>query len=133
MKHLYLFCLLPALIAVLCGSIAIAAEQSPSVAPPMSGTGQQGIVLGQSAAQRASSSPVPAEAAVSAAPTGHPVAAPPAPITPLTMNKRLYVDFHILQTVPPSCINRDDTGSPKTAGRTSTVSGKPAANDAVRR
>lgn len=29
--------------------------------------------------------------------------------------KRLYVDFHILQTVPPSCINRDDTGSPKTA------------------
>ena len=31
------------------------------------------------------------------------------------MNKRLYVDFHILQTVPPSCINRDDTGSPKTA------------------
>ena len=26
------------------------------------------------------------------------------------MNKRLYVDFHILQTVPPSCINRDDTG-----------------------
>ena len=31
------------------------------------------------------------------------------------MNKHLYVDFHILQTVPPSCINRDDTGSPKTA------------------
>ena len=31
------------------------------------------------------------------------------------MNKRLYVDFHVLQTVPPSCINRDDTGSPKTA------------------
>ena len=31
------------------------------------------------------------------------------------MKKRLYVDFHILQTVPPSCINRDDTGSPKTA------------------
>ena len=31
------------------------------------------------------------------------------------MNKRLYVDFHILQTVPPSCINPDDTGSPKTA------------------
>ena len=30
-------------------------------------------------------------------------------------NKRLYVDFHILQTVPPSCVNRDDTGSPKTA------------------
>jgi CRISPR system Cascade subunit CasC len=28
---------------------------------------------------------------------------------------RLYVDFHILQTVPPSCVNRDDTGRPKTA------------------
>ena len=27
----------------------------------------------------------------------------------------LYVDFHVLQTVPPSCINRDDMGSPKTA------------------
>lgn len=30
-------------------------------------------------------------------------------------NKRLYVDIHVLQNVPPSCINRDDTGSPKTA------------------
>ena len=30
-------------------------------------------------------------------------------------NKRLYVDFHIIQTVPPSCVNRDDTGRPKTA------------------
>ncbi|MBQ6327010.1 MAG: type I-E CRISPR-associated protein Cas7/Cse4/CasC [Clostridia bacterium] len=30
-------------------------------------------------------------------------------------NKRLYMDIHILQNVPPSCINRDDTGSPKTA------------------
>lgn len=29
--------------------------------------------------------------------------------------KNLYVDFHVLQTVPPSCVNRDDTGSPKTA------------------
>ena len=29
--------------------------------------------------------------------------------------KRQYVDFHVLQTVPPSCVNRDDTGSPKTA------------------
>jgi CRISPR system Cascade subunit CasC len=29
--------------------------------------------------------------------------------------KRLYVDVHVLQTVPSSCINRDDTGSPKTA------------------
>ena len=28
---------------------------------------------------------------------------------------RLYLDIHVLQNVPPSCINRDDTGSPKTA------------------
>lgn len=28
---------------------------------------------------------------------------------------RIYLDIHILQTVPPSCVNRDDTGSPKTA------------------
>ncbi|APE38299.1 type I-E CRISPR-associated protein Cas7/Cse4/CasC [Nocardia mangyaensis] len=27
----------------------------------------------------------------------------------------MFVDIHILQTVPPSNINRDDTGSPKTA------------------
>lgn len=31
------------------------------------------------------------------------------------MNERLYLDVHVLQTVPPSCVNRDDTGSPKTA------------------
>lgn len=30
-------------------------------------------------------------------------------------NDRIYVDVHVLQTVPPSCVNRDDTGSPKTA------------------
>jgi CRISPR system Cascade subunit CasC len=30
-------------------------------------------------------------------------------------NSRQYVDVHVLQSVPPSCINRDDTGSPKTA------------------
>lgn len=30
-------------------------------------------------------------------------------------NERLYVDIHVLQTVPPSCVNRDDTGSPKIA------------------
>ncbi len=30
-------------------------------------------------------------------------------------NKRLYMDVHVIQSVPPSCINRDDTGSPKTA------------------
>lgn len=29
--------------------------------------------------------------------------------------ERFYVDMHIIQTVPPSCVNRDDTGSPKTA------------------
>lgn len=29
--------------------------------------------------------------------------------------QRIFIDFHVLQTVPPSCINRDDTGSPKTA------------------
>lgn len=28
---------------------------------------------------------------------------------------RLFLDVHVLQTVPASCINRDDTGSPKTA------------------
>ncbi len=27
----------------------------------------------------------------------------------------LYVDLHILHTVPPSNLNRDDTGNPKTA------------------
>ncbi len=31
------------------------------------------------------------------------------------MNNKLFVDIHVLETVPPSCINRDDTGSPKTA------------------
>lgn len=31
------------------------------------------------------------------------------------MNKSLFIDIHILQSVPPSNINRDDTGSPKTA------------------
>lgn len=28
---------------------------------------------------------------------------------------RTFIDVHILQTVPPSCVNRDDTGSPKSA------------------
>lgn len=31
------------------------------------------------------------------------------------MKNNVYVDIHVLQTVPPSCVNRDDTGSPKTA------------------
>lgn len=30
-------------------------------------------------------------------------------------NKRLYLDIHAIQTLPPSNVNRDDTGSPKTA------------------
>lgn len=30
-------------------------------------------------------------------------------------SKRLFVDFHVIQTLPPSNVNRDDTGSPKTA------------------
>lgn len=30
-------------------------------------------------------------------------------------NNKLFIDFHVIQTVPPSCVNRDDTGSPKTA------------------
>lgn len=33
----------------------------------------------------------------------------------MTHSKRTYVDIHVLQTLPPSCVNRDDTGSPKTA------------------
>lgn len=31
------------------------------------------------------------------------------------MSQKLYLDVHILQVVPPSNINRDDTGSPKQA------------------
>lgn len=31
------------------------------------------------------------------------------------MQERMYVDVNVIQTVPPSCVNRDDTGSPKTA------------------
>lgn len=30
-------------------------------------------------------------------------------------NKRFYIDIHAIQTLPPSNVNRDDTGSPKTA------------------
>lgn len=30
-------------------------------------------------------------------------------------NERLFLDVHAIQTVPPSNMNRDDTGSPKTA------------------
>jgi len=31
------------------------------------------------------------------------------------MKNRQVLDIHVIQTVPPSCLNRDDTGSPKTA------------------
>ena len=31
----------------------------------------------------------------------------------MIMSDRMYIDFHVIQTVPPSCVNRDDTGSPK--------------------
>lgn len=34
---------------------------------------------------------------------------------PATSTRRTFIDVHVLQTVPPSCINRDDNGSPKTA------------------
>lgn len=30
------------------------------------------------------------------------------------MDKRLFVDINVIQTMPPNCANRDDTGSPKT-------------------
>lgn len=33
----------------------------------------------------------------------------------MSHQKRLYLDIHALQTLPPSNVNRDDTGSPKTA------------------
>lgn len=33
----------------------------------------------------------------------------------MSKKENLYVDIHVLQTVPPSCVNRDDTGSPKIA------------------
>ena len=29
--------------------------------------------------------------------------------------KRVYLDIHVIQSLPPSNVNRDDTGSPKTA------------------
>lgn len=55
-------------------------------------------------------------------------------------NKPLYIDIHILQSVPPSNINRDDTGSPKTAkfggvtrARVSSQAWKKATRDYSRR
>lgn len=53
---------------------------------------------------------------------------------------RTFIDLHVLQTVPPSCINRDDTGSPKTAtfggvtrARVSSQAWKKATRDEFRR
>ena len=55
------------------------------------------------------------------------------------MRNNLVVDIHALQVVPPSCINRDDTGSPKTAiygdvtrARVSSQAWKKAIRDAFR-
>jgi len=55
------------------------------------------------------------------------------------MTNRLFVEFHIIQSVPPSNINRDDTGSPKTAvfggvrrARVSSQAWKKATRDAFR-
>ncbi len=31
------------------------------------------------------------------------------------MKNNMFMDIHVIQTVPPSCVNRDDTGSPKAA------------------
>ncbi len=31
------------------------------------------------------------------------------------MKKVVYIDLHVLQNMPPNCLNRDDTGSPKSA------------------
>ena len=33
----------------------------------------------------------------------------------MNSSKRIFMDVHVIQTLPPSNINRDDTGSPKTA------------------
>ena len=33
----------------------------------------------------------------------------------MSSNNNLFLDVHAIQTIPPSNMNRDDTGSPKTA------------------
>ena len=40
------------------------------------------------------------------------------------MRKRLYMDIHVLQAVPASCINRDDAGSPKEMVYGGTIRGR---------
>lgn len=32
-----------------------------------------------------------------------------------SQKNRVFIDIHVIQSLPPSCVNRDDTGSPKTA------------------
>lgn len=55
------------------------------------------------------------------------------------MESKLYLDVNVIQSVPPSCVNRDDTGSPKTAiyggvrrARVSSQSWKKAMRDEFR-
>lgn len=76
MKHLHLLCMLSILPALLCVSMATAAEQPPKPAPVI---GQQGIVLGQPDAQRP---PAPSGLSVPTLPATPPVAVPPAATTP---------------------------------------------------
>ena len=77
MKHLHLLCMFSILAALLCVSMATAAEQPPKPAPVI---GQQGIVLGQPDAQRP---PAPSGLSVpTTLPATPPVAVPPAATTP---------------------------------------------------
>ena len=55
------------------------------------------------------------------------------------MKSKLFIDVNVIQSVPPSCVNRDDTGSPKTAmyggvrrARVSSQSWKKAVRDEFR-
>ena len=77
MKRQHIFRLLPALLMLLWGSMAWAAEQPPvPVAPPAPVIGQQGIVLGQTDAQRPTTAdPVTATPAVPPTPAAPAVTA----------------------------------------------------------
>ena len=77
MKRQHIFRLLPALLMLLWGSMAWAAEQPPvPVAPPAPVIGQQGVVLGQADAQRpATAAPVTATPAVPPTPAAPAVTA----------------------------------------------------------
>ena len=55
------------------------------------------------------------------------------------MSRKMYIDVNVIQSLPPSCVNRDDTGSPKTAyyggvrrARVSSQSWKKAVRDSFR-